>query len=196
MSPTIRVDDDVYAELKLHAEPFVDTPNSVLRRLLQLDPVPAAGAEGFDAGVVEQGAPSEAPATRTNGAAKPRHSQAARAASKKPRVKKTRAPRGSLLPETEYDLPLLESLVEAGGAAPSKDVIRAVGEKIGDRLTEVDREELRSGVIRWANRVQFVRLRLIQDGLLIKDPGRGIWAITDAGRARLDEAKSTMGGSA
>ena len=38
MSPTIRIDDDVFDELKGHAEPFVDTPNSVLRRLLGLAP--------------------------------------------------------------------------------------------------------------------------------------------------------------
>jgi negative regulator of replication initiation len=35
--PTIRVDDEVYERLKSDAEPFVDTPNSVLRRLLELD---------------------------------------------------------------------------------------------------------------------------------------------------------------
>jgi negative regulator of replication initiation len=37
MVPTIRVDDEVYERLKNQAEPFIDTPNSVLRRLLELD---------------------------------------------------------------------------------------------------------------------------------------------------------------
>lgn len=37
MSPTIRIDDDVYAWLQNHARPFEDTPNSVLRRLAGLD---------------------------------------------------------------------------------------------------------------------------------------------------------------
>jgi hypothetical protein len=32
--PTLRVDDEVYEALKKLAEPFVDTPNSVIRRLL------------------------------------------------------------------------------------------------------------------------------------------------------------------
>lgn len=36
MSPTIRVDDEVYAFLQSRAEAFVDTPNRVLRRLLGL----------------------------------------------------------------------------------------------------------------------------------------------------------------
>ncbi|MGC0375785.1 hypothetical protein [Streptomyces sp. SAI-229] len=36
MSPTIRVDDEVYEELQKRATPFVDTPNSTLRRVLGL----------------------------------------------------------------------------------------------------------------------------------------------------------------
>ncbi|MFF0052847.1 hypothetical protein ACFYRI_00400 [Streptomyces microflavus] len=36
MSRTIRVDNDVFAALQRLAEPFTDTPNSVLRRLLGL----------------------------------------------------------------------------------------------------------------------------------------------------------------
>ncbi|MFD3734775.1 hypothetical protein [Streptomyces sp. NPDC058632] len=36
MSPTIRVDDEVYEELQKQAKPFVDTPNSTLRRILGL----------------------------------------------------------------------------------------------------------------------------------------------------------------
>lgn len=37
MSRTIRVDDEVFAKLQSLAEPFVDTPNSTLRKLLGLD---------------------------------------------------------------------------------------------------------------------------------------------------------------
>lgn len=33
--PTIRIDDEVFAGLKQLAEPLVDTPNSVIRRLLE-----------------------------------------------------------------------------------------------------------------------------------------------------------------
>ena len=35
--PVIRIDNDVWAELKKRAEPLVDNPNSVLRRILHLD---------------------------------------------------------------------------------------------------------------------------------------------------------------
>lgn len=37
MAPVLRVDDEVFKALQGRAEPFVDTPNSVLRRLLGLD---------------------------------------------------------------------------------------------------------------------------------------------------------------
>lgn len=37
MSPTIRVDEEVWAWLKGLAQPFVDTPNTVLRRVAGLD---------------------------------------------------------------------------------------------------------------------------------------------------------------
>jgi hypothetical protein len=39
MPPTIRVDDNVWAALQKEAQPFVDTPNDVLRRLLGLNGV-------------------------------------------------------------------------------------------------------------------------------------------------------------
>jgi hypothetical protein len=37
MSPTVRIDDEVYAWLQNQARPFEDTPNSVLRRIAGLD---------------------------------------------------------------------------------------------------------------------------------------------------------------
>jgi hypothetical protein len=37
MSPTIRIDEDVWSALQKRAHPFVDTPNDVLRRILNLD---------------------------------------------------------------------------------------------------------------------------------------------------------------
>jgi hypothetical protein len=37
MSKVIRIDDEVWAWLQLHAEPLEDTPNTVLRRLANLD---------------------------------------------------------------------------------------------------------------------------------------------------------------
>lgn len=45
MSPNVRIDDEVFRALQAHAEPLVDTPNSVLRRVLGLQPNGSRHAE-------------------------------------------------------------------------------------------------------------------------------------------------------
>ena len=170
----IDVDEDVYGSLRASAEPFVDTPNSVLRRLLGLD-TPSASA----AAAIQQRPRPEAP----------RPSPKAGAKGRKAKSSKPRAAAGTLLPEQEYERPLLQALVDAGGSAPSKQLIERVGELIGERLTEQDRESLSSGGVRWQSRIQFVRLRLIERGLMQKDTPRGIWAITDSGKELVTEAR-------
>ncbi len=150
MCPSIDTDDDVFEVIKRNAEPFVDTPNTVLRRLLGIDDV--------------KGQP--APATGKAG-------------------KTGRAAPGTLLPESEYEIPILRCLEERGGRAPSREVVEAVGEALGSKLTALDKQPLKSGDIRWENRAAFVRLRLVERGDLVKQSPRGTWEISDKGRERL-----------
>lgn len=89
------------------------------------------------------------------------------------------------MPESEYEIPILRFLEERGGRAPSREVVEAVGEALDGKLTELDRQELKSGDIRWENRTAFVRLRLVERGELVKKSPRGTWEITDRGRERL-----------
>ena len=198
MSPTIRVDDEVYEELKTNVEPFVDTPNTVLRRLLSLDPATEPHLDDSDA--PEEATLSVAPSVRL--AVTPRRSAGAKrvgvkkVARKKPAkprtAKRTRAPAGSLLPEERYEIPMLQALVELGGSASSRAVIERVGTQLKDQFTDLDKEKLESGGVRWESRVQFVRLRLIQQGLMTKEAGRGIWAISSAGRRRYEQSGSEV----
>ncbi|HEX3592106.1 MAG TPA: hypothetical protein VHV74_21005 [Pseudonocardiaceae bacterium] len=46
MVPTIRISDEVFSELKWRAEALVDTPDSVLRRILGLDDTRTSGKTG------------------------------------------------------------------------------------------------------------------------------------------------------
>ncbi len=46
MDRTIRIDDEVYMALQKGAEPFTDTPNSALRRILRLDQEQENGSDG------------------------------------------------------------------------------------------------------------------------------------------------------
>jgi hypothetical protein len=166
----IHVDEEVYVSLQGNAQPFVDTPNTVLRRLLKLgadSPSPAdpgwIGPEGRQL----QGA------DRTDGYA--------------------RARPGTILPHEAYVLPILMTLADGGGTAPSRDVVREVGRILAGDLTPKDRERLPSGWIRWENRVHWVRLQLVERGFLSGESPRGIWALTDAGRGYL--ASDRKGGA-
>jgi hypothetical protein len=187
MSQSIDVDDEVYERLKEEAEPFVDTPNSVLRRLLRLDP----SVPGLLPSALTQREGPEPTATTANGARPRRTPRGDKRSSalqqRKTRGERKRVPPGSILPEEEYEMPLLQSLVDAGGSGFSREIVEAVGKRLGSRLTEIDRQPLNSGAIRWENRIQFVRLKLIERGWMVRDAPRGTWAISDEGRKHIEE---------
>jgi hypothetical protein len=176
LSPNIRIDDDVYGFLQKRAQPFVDSPNAVLRRLLSLD----GAAEPRTQGPITLTAPAQADRKR-------RESVTKSSARRRTRRRSVRVSPGVLLPEGEYVIPLLASLAELGGTAPAREVIKAVGEKLSGTLTVADRESLASGAVRWENRVQFVRLRLVNEGLLERVSPRGTWTLSQEGQARLGE---------
>ena len=106
----------------------------------------------------------------------------------------TRATPGSILPESEYEIPILEQLVARRGRGHATEITNAVGEQLADRLTELDKLPLDSGEVRWRNRVQFTRLRLKERGLLASDSPRGIWEITPAGVAYLESNRGQVQG--
>jgi negative regulator of replication initiation len=151
---TIEIDTEVWNSLQGLAEPFTDTPNSVLRRLLELD---------------SSATPAQESRTRA----------------------RRRVPAGSLLPESAYELPILQALVDQGGRAPAREVIAAVGEAVRERLTRLDQADLSNGGKRWENRVQFTRLRLKERGLIQSGSPRGVWEISDLGRAALEESEAS-----
>jgi len=93
---------------------------------------------------------------------------------------------GALLPESEYWIPILRILDEAGGGARSRDVIVALGERLDSKFTPRDWDILEMGEVRWQNRARFARLRMKEQGLVKKNSPRGIWEITDEGRRFLE----------
>ena len=168
------VDDEVYAALQARAVPLEDDVNSVLRRLLGLPPT-----------VISIPSPSEVATPPPKPTRRQRRSAAS---TRKSTKKRTRVPKGSILPEEEYELPILRALEHLGGRVPTSEVVAQVDKEIGPRLTDVDREELSSGGIRWQNRVQFVRLKLIKKGDMVEGSPRGIWELSPAGRERIARA--------
>lgn len=176
MCPVIDVDDEVMECLRDEAEPFVETtPNAVLRRVL--------GISGNGSGPASAAPSPTARGSDGRGQAARKHERHSKGRAKK--AKGSRAPRGVLLPETEYEMPILRYLEAHGGRAPSREVVEAVGEALAERLTVVDRETLSSGDVRWKNRAAFARLRMVEDGWLDGAAPRGTWAISDKGRKRV-----------
>lgn len=168
MSPTIRVDEDVYEALQTRGVAFVDTPNSVLRRLLDL-------------GELEETTEEAASQTSLSGSASGPKAPPRRRSARK----RKRAPTGTILREEEYETPLLHVLANRGGSGPAGEVIDALGKQLDGKLMDRDLERLNSGRVRWQNRAQFVRLRLVEIGDLKQDSPRGLWEISDQGRKRL-----------
>jgi restriction system protein len=88
--------------------------------------------------------------------------------------------------QKSVELPLLKALDGAGGQLKIKEVGEKV-EKYFQELTDEDKaSRLESGGNRWINRVQWARQRLIEKGE-VDSPERGVWRITDLGRARLEK---------
>jgi len=174
MSCKIEIDDDLFELLKQHAEPFVDTPSDVLRRLLS----ESRGVQARRLAPTERSLPSGKKPAR-------RHRAKSQEADRKEDIKRRRAPSNALLSEKAYELPLLDVLDAAGGRLPTREAVAAVGERVADQLMPMDHDVMDQGQERWESRVQFTRLRLVEAGLLKKDSPRGVWEISDAGRERL-----------
>ena len=168
--PQIDIDDEVYTHLEAFGKPFVDTPNSVLRRLLGLDSAPSR-EDGRMTAVTKQRSRSSAMSSRASDGHR--------------RPERRRVARGLLLPESQYELPILEALVARGGTALASQVLDDVGQMLADRLTDLDHEVLSSGSIRWRNRAQWARNTLVNQGLLDPQAPWGTWIITAAGRREL-----------
>lgn len=177
MCPLVDLDPDIFEYLQSRAKAFIDTPSTVLRRELGLPDPRTASVETLA---------SNPPLTRAISNGTPPKAQKRQ---KKQIVarKRTRAAAGTLLPEDRYRIPLLRALVDAGGQAPFRDVAATVHHQLKDELKPADFETLDSGVERWLNRLQFVRLDLVKRGLLEDDMPRGVWAISAAGRKALEE---------
>jgi len=99
-----------------------------------------------------------------------------------------RRPSGDITPQIEYCCYIMEVLVEMGGTGKTDDVLEGVGKKMKPVLKPKDYEPHKSDAkqIRWRNTAQWARnLMVNEDGRMKKKSPRGVWEISDAGRAWL-----------
>jgi restriction system protein len=91
--------------------------------------------------------------------------------------------------QAEIEIPLLEVLRALGGQAPPNKIYPLVTAKFPQLSQDDLAATLKHGERKWINRIQWTRQALITAGDMAS-PHRGVWAITDQGRKRLEpEAK-------
>lgn len=157
--PTIRLDDDVFNGLKSLAEPFTDTPNSVIRRLLQER---GTLAKGDNSESVPGPAQTKTSSTVTGG----------------------RSQTGGLISQSTYEKYLLHVLaMQFKGRGNKPEVTREVIKLLESRglLGEADRVHVSSGETRAENTIAWGRNALKERGLISQTSPRGIWELTDRG---------------
>ncbi len=94
--------------------------------------------------------------------------------------------RGQKVPQSAYELPILESLYSLGGKGHIQKVLDMVKEKMDHLFTDIDYQTLKNGSTqRWENTAQFARNALVIRGILkpTEESGWGIWELSDEGVA-------------
>jgi hypothetical protein len=156
--PTIRIDAEVFAGLQRLAEPLVDTPGAVIRRLL-----------------VEKGvlASSNAPAkARATLPAAPTPAAVAAPA--------------ALTPQPVYEQYLLHTLArDFDGRGDKRSVTQAVIQHMVSQgyIGPADLELVATGETRAENTIVWGRNALKNRGLIARGGRRGVWELTEAGLA-------------
>jgi hypothetical protein len=154
MSPTIRVDAGVYGALQLLAEPFVDTPNDVLRKLLKLDDAKSIRTEGSS----DNGRPITS-------------------------IAAARSPKGKDTTQRAYREPILQALEDLGGRGTVKEIMATVERLMSAKFTTGDHEPVPSGAVRWLVTAKFELSKMTAEGLLVR-VSWGTYQLSDAGHVR------------
>lgn len=155
MMPVIRISDQTWDRLKRWAVPLEDSPDDVLRRLLEIAEAHVESLEQARARAVSVTEPESR--------------------------KNRRLARGKRTSQVAYEMSICEVLYELGGTATAKEVLRQLPRKMEGILGEVDFQELPSGDTRWHKTASFARLLLVRKGLLRGDSERGVWELTQEG---------------
>jgi len=99
-----------------------------------------------------------------------------------PKPKKVRR-RGNKTPQRDFRLPLMKVLFDLSGTAEVKDIREKMLPVMKSRLTEDDYEPVSTGEERWWNAICWERSDLVKEGLFRDDSPRGVWELSDEGRA-------------
>jgi hypothetical protein len=152
--PTIRIDDDVFEGLKKLAEPFVDTPGVVIRRLL------------IEKGVLKESAPRIRPTSTP-----------------RPAAERVLTPQLTAQTVYEQFL-LVTLETDFGGSGDKRRVTQAVIERMVKQgfIGPADLELVATGETKAENTITWGRNALKNRGLVRRGSKRGIWELSEEGR--------------
>jgi hypothetical protein len=152
MAPVIRITEGTWNRLKQWAEPLEDGPEDALKKVLNAAEKQIRGGEISN--LLKEGELNSMP---------------------------TRIKKGSKLPEKAYRHPILETLFEMGGSAPTSDVLKNIEKKMKQQFSDVDLQSVSSGETRWSNTAKWERKTLVKEGLLKSGSPKGIWELAEKG---------------
>lgn len=93
---------------------------------------------------------------------------------------------GELTPPRHFWKPILESMVERGGASSRSQYQIDVKRKMEWKLKPGDFERNLDGTLKWSKQVDYQRLAMVKAGLVRKGANKGSWEITELGRQWLN----------
>ena len=159
MMPTIRIDDDVFNGLKSLAEPFIDTPNSVIRSLLQ------------ERGVLSKPPTPDPVRLKSEPALAPSKTEASRSTK-------------NLTPQSVYEIFLLHVLADKhSGNASKREATQLVIKLMKSHgfIGSADLQRVSTGETKAENTIAWGRNALKERGLLRRDSPMGVWQLTEEG---------------
>lgn len=157
MMPTIRIEDDVFKGLQQLAKPFVDSPSSVIRRMLE------------ERGVLVPQKTSSSTETHT----------------REPLSRPAGTTANGLTPQPVYESYLYVVLAkEFNGRGHKRDVTHAVIKRMmkDGHVGAADQELVKTGETKAENTIAWARNALKDRGHISRISPRGIWELTAEGK--------------
>jgi hypothetical protein len=89
---------------------------------------------------------------------------------------------GKKLPQREFRMPLMKTLLELGGSSEVSEIRKIMERKMAPLLSEADYQPVSSGE-RWWNAICWERADLVREGLFLDYSERGVWELSEKGKS-------------
>jgi hypothetical protein len=150
--PVIRISQQTWERLKIHATPLEHSANDVVN--LALDALEVAQRK---------------------------RSQIRRRPAALPTERPNRSKHRARLSLKQFRAPLLETLYARGGKAYSREIRATMKPLLAPMLSAADHELVSNGQPRWWSAICSVRNDLVRDGIFLNDSERGVWELSRRG---------------